>query len=93
MLYKEIGKKILSRRHKNKYIIFYIANCGFSHNALTYLHNKHHKSYKITDKRLFFDEINKLGIIPSTFRTFPVIFYNGVFIGGYSDLLTFKKTG
>lgn len=89
MSYKLVGKKILTRDNMNKFVIFYIDNCPFSYNALQYLDKKPHKAYKIRNKTKFFEDIGKLGLIPDSHRTFPVIFYNKQFIGGYSNLLLF----
>ena len=80
----------------NIYLIFGISTCNFCKKTLVYMKEKNlqYKYYEI-DKyyEIFIAILEKLiKLNPSLqinpeHRTFPVIFYNKKFIGGYSDLI------
>lgn len=89
-LYKKITK------NNDKVIIFGLSYCGYSQSAIKYLNNKNipFKFYSI-DKYydIFFKILNKLIEIhpeiafDTNHKTYPVIFINNRFIGGFSDLI------
>jgi len=80
----------------NTYLIFGISTCGYCKKTLVYMKEKNlqYKYYEM-DKyyQIFIPILEKLiKLNPSLqinpeHRTFPVIFYNKKFIGGYSDLI------
>lgn len=81
-------------------IIFGLSYCEYCKNAIQYLKNNKisFKYYKI-DKyyNIFFnilDQVNKIYPklnINNNHKTFPVIFINKTFLGGYSDLIKLHK--
>lgn len=89
--------KILNKinTNANTYLIFGISTCGYCKKTLVYMKEKNlqYKYYEM-DKyyEIFIPILEKLiRLNPSLqinpeHRTFPVIFYNKKFIGGYSDL-------
>ncbi len=91
---KSIYKKIF----KNKYpvVIFGLSYCGFCSSAQRYLDEKKikYKYYKIDDiYDIFFTKLLELAKtnpelgINLSHKTFPVIFINKKFIGGYTELI------
>lgn len=90
----EILEKI--NTNNNTYLIFGISTCGYCKKTLTYM-EEHKLQYKyyIMDNyyEIFVPILHKLINLNSNLkinpehRTFPVIFYNKKFIGGYSDLI------
>lgn len=89
-LYKKINKK------NNKFIMFGLSFCGYSNAAIKYLKDKKIKfKYYEIDKYydIFFKMLNQLVenhpelAFDTNHKTFPVIFLNGKFIGGYSNLI------
>lgn len=87
-------KKILKAINSNTdtYIIFFSYSCGYSVNALNLL-----KKSKLKFKGYDIDKICSLSellniLISSNIdfdkhhRTKPIVFYNGKFIGGYTEL-------
>lgn len=89
-LYKKINK------NHDKVIIFGLSYCGYCRSTIQYLKEKNipFKYYKI-DKYydIFFKILNKLMEIhpelafDSNHKTFPIIFIDRRFIGGYTDLI------
>lgn len=89
-LYKKIVK------NSNKVVLFGLSYCGYCKSAIKFLKKKDvpFKYYQI-DKYydVFFYILNKLIEVhpelafDTNHKTFPVIFINGKFIGGYSDLI------
>jgi glutaredoxin len=87
-------KKIIE--NKNIYIIFGITNCRYCKNAIEHM-NKNSLPYKYyaMDKycKIFITILNKISNekpllkINKNHDTFPVIFYNNKFIGGYRELI------
>jgi glutaredoxin len=83
-------------KNKNIYLLFGISTCGYCKKALSYVkeNNMQFKYYEM-DKyyKYFIPILQKLIIlepslnIKSEHDTFPVIFYNDKFIGGYTDLI------
>lgn len=78
------------------FVVFYKQGCPYSEKAVNYLKekNKAFRVYFIKDKdkdRLFkcLTESNSLPVNKINHRTFPTIFHNKQFVGGYSDLLQF----
>ena len=90
----QILKKI--NTNANTYLIFGLSTCGYCKKSLVYMKEKNlqYKYYEM-DKyyEIFIPILEKLiKLNPSlkinpAHRTFPVIFYNKKFIGGYSDLI------
>ncbi len=95
------AKQILEKIEHNKdtYLIFGISTCGYCKKALSYSkeNNLQFKYYEM-DKyyEIFIPILEKLIESDSSLeinpehRTFPVIFLNHKFIGGYSDLIATK---
>lgn len=91
---KQILEKI--NTNDNTYLIFGISTCGYCKKTLSYMEeNNLQYKYYVMDKyyEIFIPILDKLidlsydlKINPEH-RTFPVIFYNKKFIGGYSDLI------
>jgi len=82
--------------NKDTFIIFGLSYCGYSSGAKKYLKSKDikYKYYNIDqDYNIFFKLLNQVSKIDKNLeinpehKTFPVIFYNKNFIGGYSDLI------
>jgi len=91
---KQILKKI--NTNANTYLIFGISTCGYCKKTLVYMKEKNlqYKYYEMDKYYEFFipilEKLIKLNPslkINPEHRTFPVIFYNKKFIGGYSDLI------
>ncbi len=89
-LYKKINE------NKDTFIIFGLSYCGYSNAAKKYLKGKElkYKNYNIdSDYDIFFKLLHQVSKIDKNLeinpehKTFPVIFYNKKFIGGYSDLI------
>lgn len=86
----------IKKNDPNTYIIFYRKNCPYSMKALQLLRNYNfsYKGYDVTSipngmSRLLTvlnKNISSLRFNPNH-RTVPMIFYNGIFIGGYDDLV------
>lgn len=82
--------------HPEKYIIIHRPGCGYCLEALKVLKEKEipHKKYNIDNQtfgkeRLFEilrEHHNEISF-DMNHNTFPIIFYNGKFIGGYNELL------
>ena len=95
------NKKILLYKNQDIYIIFYSPTCKYSMNAIDLLKHKKKslKGYNV-DKikggfyRLldYLDKGNKYTGYLSTHKTKPVIFHNGRFIGGFTELKTYLNT-
>ena len=82
------------------YIIFYSNWCKYSLNALSLLRSRNacYKGYEIEsipggmDYLLkLFNSTSELNFNPMH-KTRPMIFYNGKFIGGYSELLNYGSS-
>jgi len=96
---KKVNKLILKINEFNdskKFLVLGLSECPFSLKTKEYLksHNLNYKFYNIDNYReIFFQLLNKLSDIKPEFninlnhKTFPVIFYNNKFIGGFSDLV------
>ena len=89
----ELYKKIVNT---NKIVIFGLLTCGYCKATIKYLEDKKisFKFYNIKDYYLIFFKILHNVIknhpelkINMNHHTIPVIFSNGKFIGGYSDLI------
>ncbi len=95
------AKQILEKIENNKdtYLILGISTCGYCKKALAYSkeNNLQFKYYEM-DKyyKIFIPILEKLIELDSSLeinpehRTFPVIFKNHKFIGGYTDLIAIK---
>ena len=77
------------------YTVFYSTWCGYSTESLKLLknHNKNYKGYQIdkisgglTTLLTCLEKTKNITNYDSTHRTRPIIFNNGTFIGGFSDL-------
>lgn len=92
------AKKILQKinSNPNTWLIFGLNDCKYCKNAVTYSTEKNlqFKYYSVDNYYDYFLNILKklselkpyLQIDPNH-QTFPAIFYNGKFIGGYSELV------
>jgi glutaredoxin len=90
----EIYKKIV--KNKDNVVVFGLSYCGYCESTKKYLQKKKipFKFYQIDEiYNIFFKLLLKvkelhpeLSFNPNH-KTFPVIFYNKNFIGGYSDLI------
>jgi glutaredoxin len=91
----EISELIEIIKH-SEFVILYSPWCGYSKNALQLLDQK-----RISHKSVDFDKINasmeqirrqlskeRSLRFPESYSTRPMIFINGKFIGGYTDLKT-----
>ncbi len=98
-LLKKYAQNLISKINiPNKLIIFGLSYCGYTSKAKEFAIN-HKKSFKyiqIDDKyNIFFkilsivNNLNPNIDINLDHNTFPIIFYNNKFIGGYDDLLLF----
>ena len=99
---EDIANHLMTKINNKKYtvIFFGLSYCPYSLKTKEYLklHNIKYKYYKI-DKYYnnFFIILQKLSDINPNLnininhKTFPVIFYNKKFIGGYDNLLTLAK--
>jgi len=86
--------KIINNKHF--YIVFGIDNCSYCKKTIDWLYanDKSFKYYNITKYRsIFINILKKINeydpqlAINMNHETFPVIFYNGKFIGGYTDII------
>lgn len=75
-----------SEKSKDKYIIFHKEGCIYCKKTFNLLNNSASKfrSFPIENKELFFNSIQHL---INNHHTFPVIFFNNKFIGGFNDLM------
>lgn len=94
----KINRKI---RQKGIFVIFYTPDCSFCDGALKYLESnrlpfKGYNINKIDGGLSALIDCLKIYATDTLFdqshKTKPVIFYKGKFIGGYSDLVSFKKS-
>lgn len=86
----------ITNNNSDTYIIFFKKSCQYCENALRVLRksNVKYKGYNIdkingnTDRllRLFIKNKSTISFDPSHV-TIPIIFYNGIYIGGYDKLL------
>lgn len=91
------------------YTIYGIKNCEYCYKIKEFFENKFKKTKKIIVKYYDIDDLIKNNIIKNyqefqekmepfihNYKTFPIIFFNGEFIGGYDDFMSFlnnsKKT-
>lgn len=87
-------KKI--QNNNDTFVVFTLSHCGYCKNTIKLLKNKNlkYKNYEI-DKYydIFIKLLKNVGKIHPEFKinllheTFPVIFYNSKFIGGYDNLI------
>lgn len=95
-------QKIIKYKDSPVYIIFYLKECPYCHQALDLLRSKNllYKGYDLTNtkggsKKIF----NELSKAPSDIKfsikhnTVPIIFFQGRFIGGYTELKQRLKSG
>ena len=96
------AEQILEKINFNEdtFLIFGLSTCKYCKNVLEFSKtNSLQFKYYEMDKyyEIFIPILNKLTEldfelnIDPTHRTFPVIFYNKKFIGGYSDLIKYIK--
>jgi len=85
--------------NKNFYIVFGIDKCSYCTKTIDWLYanNKSFKYYNIIKYRsIFINILKKINeydpelSININHETFPVIFYNGKWIGGYSDIIHYN---
>ena len=92
-------KKINSCADKNVVLLLGLKNCPFTFKSKNYLDTNKikYKYYSIDKYRdILFDLLNKINDLDSSFninlnhKTFPVIFINNKFIGGFSELIKYS---
>ena len=98
-LLKKYAQNLISKINiPNKLIIFGLSYCGYTSKAKEFAINnkKSFKYIQIDDKyNIFFKILSIVNILNPNIdinldhNTFPIIFYNNKFIGGYDDLLLF----
>ena len=100
---KTIDEKIIekiSSSPKKSYVIFFVYGCPYCENSLALLKQKNvpFKGYNINDidggMFKLLEVLNKNASIigfNSDHRTKPIIFYDGKFIGGYTELTKHLK--
>lgn len=98
---RKYAQNLISKINKtNKLIIFGLSYCGYTIKAKEFAIKKRisFKYIEIDDKYNIFFKIltiaNKLNPnldINLNHSTFPIIFYNNKFIGGYDDLILFNE--
>jgi|AntRauTorckE6833_2_1112554.scaffolds.fasta_scaffold60332_2 glutaredoxin len=98
MALDKFNKKILDHKNDDIFIIFYNEWCGYSRKALELLKNKEHsfKGYIIDNIKGKLPRVldslikgKKLTNFKKDHNTIPIIFRNGKFIGGYSELVEY----
>ena len=86
--------------YTNKLIIFGLSYCGYTIKAKEFAIKKRisFKYIEIDDKyNIFFKILSVANLLNSNLdinlnhNTFPIIFYNNKFIGGYDDLILFSE--
>lgn len=91
-------KKVLD--NDDKYIIFYSSWCGYSQRALEFLrsNNLPYKGYSIDKIKNGLEHLLKrlgtnyeLTNFQQDHRTRPIVFHNGKFVGGYTELVDYAK--
>jgi|LakMenEpi03Aug12_release.lakeMendotaPanAssembly.Ray.scaffolds.fasta_scaffold204820_4 glutaredoxin len=99
-MYNKYTNKILQYKNKNIYIIFYSPWCKYSIDAINLLKSKglSFKGYNIDKikgeiERLLFYLKQEKDIIKfnENHKTRPIIFHNGKFVGGFTDLELYLK--
>lgn len=88
--------KLYEKINKDYFVIFGLSYCNYCKNAKKYLkdNNLKYKYYQIDDQYTTIlkllektNQEHKDIKFDITHKTFPVIFYKGKFVGGYSDLI------
>lgn len=94
----QILDKIL--KNNDMYLVFGLSTCGYCKKTINFLQEKNLQfKYYEMDKyyEIFVPILEKLIEIGSKLeidpehRTFPIIFYNQKFIGGYTDLIKINQ--
>jgi glutaredoxin len=98
---KKYAHNLISKiNYTNKLIIFGLSYCGYTIKAKEFAIKKRisFKYIEIDDKyNIFFKILSVANLLnPSldinlNHNTFPIIFYNNKFIGGYDDLILFSE--
>ena len=92
---QKMYNKIIKNKNINHVIIFGLQFCPYSLSSINYCKSNLilYKFYKIDKyKNQIIDVLHQLSLdhtslnINKTHDTFPVIFYNKIFIGGYTEL-------
>ena len=73
------------------YTVYGAPGCPYCTKACELLRKKEieHKYYNVEEygtRKEFFEQFKRLGKIPETTKTIPVIYTYGIYIGGYTDL-------
>lgn len=98
MTLDKFNKKILDHKNNDIFIIFYNEWCGYSQKALKLLKNEKlsFKGYIIDNIKgklpRVLDRLNRgkdLTNFKEDHKTIPIIYRNGKFIGGYSELVEY----
>ncbi len=94
---KKYAQNLISKiNYTNKLIIFGLSYCGYTTKAKEYAIKKRisFKYIEIDDKyNIFFKILSLANLLNPNLdinlnhNTFPIIFYNNKFIGGYDDLI------
>ena len=84
----------IPRPTHNSYTIYTKSGCGYCTKAKELLQNEHPQplvvncdGYLAHNKREFLNQMQTL--IGREYRTFPMIFKNGIFVGGYTETKKF----
>ena len=92
-------KKINEYSDKNLVLLLGLSQCPYTLKSKNYLNSKNikYKYYSIDKYRnIFFELLQKINEIEKSFNininhnTFPIIFINNKFIGGYSELIQYE---
>ena len=98
----ECNRKILEYGDQDLYVIFYSSWCEYSKKALDLLrdNNLSYKAYSIESIKGGMERLLKLlknnkeetySEFDPNYKTRPIIFYKGKFIGGYTELVKYIK--
>ena len=98
---KKYAQNLISKiNYTNKLIIFGLSYCGYTIKAKEFAIKKRisFKYIEIDDKyNIFFKILSVANLLNPNLdinlnhNTFPIIFYNNKFIGGYDDLIFFSE--
>jgi glutaredoxin len=82
-------EKVGGDTNADKFTIYYAPDCKYCLLALELLRDKraNYTAIKIDDFPALLQKMR--GMVPSTHKTKPIIFHNGKFLGGYTDLAKF----
>jgi len=90
----DIINKIIASKDQKKFIILYVNGCNPSANAIKYVRDYPHETFEISEiRQKLFEKLNQnaneIGF-NSSHTTVPVVFYDGAYVGGNSELIRMK---